>query len=346
MSTRRAGWRGFAIVGAALACGTTAAQDAIVRASLSDDGTVWVGQRVVVVVELLAPGYFASAVSFDLPDPDGVLLMPPAGRPVVGSETVDGTRYTVQRHTLSAWPMRAGDQTIPALTARFTFNRNPLDDDEVPASVTAPPIAFGVELPPGAEGLGTVISARDLEVDETWRPEPGNADVAAGTAFTRIVTFTAPDVLGMVFPPFPAGDIDGLGVYAKPQVLDRTNRGALTGVRSDEITYVLERPGELTIPAVRFTWFDLDAMQLRTEELPARTFDVVANPAMAAGGAARMRIDRRSLGLAAGGLALVALAVAALRNAGFRRLAARGIAAFRPVRLEPLNPLPGGRGDR
>src|SRR5262245_28106181 len=49
--------------------GSLAAQEAKVRTSLATTGDLWVGQKVVVVVEVLAPGYFASAVSFDLPDP-------------------------------------------------------------------------------------------------------------------------------------------------------------------------------------------------------------------------------------------------------------------------------------
>jgi hypothetical protein len=319
------------------------AQDAIVRASVADDAQVWVGQRVTVVVELLAPGYFASAVTFDIPDPEGVLLMPPQEHPLVGNETIDGTLYTVQRHELLAWPMRAGEQSIPAVTARFSFKRNPLDADNVPASVTTEALPFTVATLPGAEKLGTVISARNLEVRESWNPEPGSDDISAGTAFTRTITFSAPDVPGMVFPPFRAPAIDGLGIYAKQQLRDHEERGSLTGMRRDEITYVCERPGQYTIPAAKLTWFDLDSQELRTEELPEQTLNVVANPAMASAANSEATapvsspLPWRKL---AAGTVLVLLALLAARSRRVRQAIASALAPFRPVRLEPLYPAP------
>jgi hypothetical protein len=335
----------LAFATAVLASAAATAQEPRVRASLSGDEQVWVGQRVTVAVELLAPGYFSSAAQFDIPDPAGVLLMPPQGHPVVGNETIDGLLYTVQRHELLAWPMRAGDASIPAVSVRFTFKRNPLDKDDEQASLTTGPIPFTVTLPPGGVGLGTVISARDLDVRDAWNPEPGREAVEAGQAFRRTITFTAPDVPGMVFPPFPASDIDGLGIYAKHHLDDTENRGALRGMRRDEITYVFERPGEFTIPAVQLTWFDLDAKQLRTEELPGQSFTVVANPAMATAnaGPAPASSNAWSWGRLATGLALIVLVYFALHTERHRRriskIVERYVAPFRPVHLQSLNPI-------
>ena len=326
------------------------AQEARVRAALADAGDVWVGQRATLVVELLAPGYFASAAQFDIPDPAGVLLMPPQEHPLVGNETIDGTLYTVQRHELPAWPMRAGARFIPAVTVHFSYKRHPLDTDERQATVTTEPVALTVNLPPGAEHLGTVISARDLEVRESWQPEPGGGAIEAGTAFTRTVTFTAPDVPGMVFPPFPAGDIEGLGIYAKPtakpSLADRASRGELTGQRRDVLTYVAERPGRYTIPAAQLTWFDLDAQALRTETLPAVILNVVAGPAFAsaAGAPAAPVADADARMRRTGTVGLALLVSLVLQTAFVRRRLANAIAAVRPVYLEPLNPGVAGGG--
>jgi hypothetical protein len=313
----------------------------MVRTSVVDEGPYWVGQQVLVVVELLAPGYFSSAASFDLPDPQGVLLMPPTGHPVVGSETIDGTRFTVQRHELHAWPMRSGDIDIPALAARFSFKRNPLDSEEVPAAVRTSAIALSVEQPPGSEGLGTVISARGLQVTEHWQPQPGADAVKAGSAFIRTITFTASDVPGMVFPPFPAGEIDGLGIYGKQQLQDHELRGVLEGQRSDVITYVCQQPGQFSIPAVRFTWFDLDSQELRHHDFPALVLNVVDNPELASAGEGKnapVGFDIRAWGRAAAVLGLLALLLLAAMNPHVRRLSGRAIAALRPVHLQPLNP--------
>lgn len=324
--------------------GSVTAQEPIVRAGVSEQGALWAGQQVTLRVELLVPGYFASAAGFELPDPDGVLLMPPAGHPVVGNETIDATLYTSQLHELRAWPMRAGQQFIPAVTARFQYKRHPLDTEAVSGELTTQAVALEVRLPPGAEQLGNVFSARQLSVEETWEPEPGSDPVQAGAAYTRTITFSAPGVPGMVFPPFPAGDIDGLGIYSKRQLLDRDERGELTGVRRDRITYVLQRPGQFTVPATRYTWFDLDARQLRSETLPARTFSVIANPDLASAqpsgsgeGGAVLRDPRWWYAVLAGAT-VAALATLVLRSRRMRAGLRRALAPLRPVHLQPLNP--------
>lgn len=324
------------------------AQEAKVRVSVATNDTVWVGQRITLAVELLAPGYFASAATFDLPDPQGVLLIPPADHPVVSSETIDDTSYTVQRHEVSVFAQRAGAQTIPAFKVRFDFKRAPLDTNEVPATVTTTPLQITVASPPGAEKLGNVISAKSLKVEEAWQPEPRKTNVMAGAAFTRTITFSAPDVPGMVFPPFPAGQIDGLGIYTKRQLNDHSDRGSLTGERRDVITYVCQRPGEFTIPPTRLIWFDLETKQLQTNDFPARTLTVIPNPAMAANvgttntmsssvsSALTPMQERRRIAWGLGGVVLAALVVGALwRTRHFWFAAA---AAFRPVHLQALNP--------
>ena len=58
------------------------AQEAKVRSSLSDPDPIWTGQRITLVVELLAPGFFSGTPAFDLPDPAGMI---PSAMPVPAS---------------------------------------------------------------------------------------------------------------------------------------------------------------------------------------------------------------------------------------------------------------------
>jgi hypothetical protein len=308
---------------------------------------LWVGQQVSLSVTIMAPGYFDSATRFDLPDPEGVLLMPPEGNPVVGNQTIDGVMYTTRLHQLRAWPMRAGTQDIPPLTIRFAYKAAPLDPDSIDASVTSESIPLAVEQPPGTEGMGTVISARSLRVEENWQPAPGSGSVEAGSAFTRTITFSAPDVPGMIFPAFPADDIDGLGVYSKLQVRDHSEaRGGLVGERREVLSYVCKEPGQFTIPAVEFRWFDLDTKQVKTESFAAHTLDVVPNPALvsgsgqsaaakASGGGEPGYVNLSRLGYLFPGLLLL-LYVGTRKR--FRALVCRLAQNLRPRHLQPLNP--------
>lgn len=313
------------------------AQEAKVRASIETKGELWVGQRATLLVELLAPGFFAGAAAFDLPTVSGLMLVPPEDSPIVASETMDGTTYTVQRHELAVFSRRAGEQTIPPFTVRFQFKRNPLDKDVIAAAVKTEPVTFTVKLPPGAGELGSLISARNLKVEETWTPEPGKAK--AGDAFTRTITFTAPEVPAMAFPPFPAAKIDGLGIYAKPpEVLDKSNRSSLSGNRRDTITYVCQRAGQFTIPAVRLTWFDLDAQKLRTIDFPARHLSVSSNPALESTAAPQGQSVSWTALLWLSAAAVAALIVT-LSHRYWMPWISQTLVRWRPRHLQPLNPI-------
>jgi len=336
-------WRVFvaASLGLLAMCLTTFAQEPRIRASLQAVDPLWAGQKVTLVVELLAPGYFSSAASFDLPDPPGMVLLPPGGSPLVSGETIDDTYYTIQRHELAVYAATAGKHVIPPFRVRFAFKRAPLDHDDVAAVVVTPSLSLNVTAPPGTEGLGQVISARNLRVVEEWKPEPGRV-VKVGDAFTRTVTFSAPDVPAMMFPPFPAGKIDGLAVYPKPpEVIDPHDRGAMQAERRDAVTYLCQRPGRFIVPAARLTWFDLDVQQLRTIDFPARTLEVAPNAALKIEDtAAAMR--RSVLGWKGAAIVLAALAVlmgVVRARVRLRVWLAALFAPLRPVRLQPLNPV-------
>ena len=325
------------------------AQEGQVRVKLEMKDQPWVGQRITLVVELLVPGFFSGSPSFDLPRVPGVLVIPPVESPVVGSEEIGGVSYTMQRHELSVFGQRAGRHDIPPFAVRFAFKRAPLDKDAVPQRLMTTPLHFETKLPPGAEKLGSIISARDLKVKETWKPEPGKIQAKAGDAFQRTLTYGAPDVPGMAFPPFPAPEMDGIGIYRKPPlVMDHSERGQMQGQRQDIISYQCKRAGHFVIPAERFTWWDLDGQQLKVIEFPARALDVAPNPALASEtpvtARAPSRVSWTTVIWLAGGVSLLLWAGLGFGRhylvAGWRKCAA----FFRPIHLQPLNPVP--RKDR
>jgi hypothetical protein len=315
------------------------ARDAEVRTTLEVKGDVWVGQGMTLVVELLSPGFFAGSPTFYLPRVPEVLILQPDKRPVLASTNINGASYTIQRHELRIFGQRAGHMAIPSFQVRFSTREGALAPVEHLLRTDA--VSVEVKLPPGAEGLATLISARELRATEIWQPDTVTAK--AGDSFTRTITFSAPDVPAMAFPPFAATDIAGLGVYPNtPILLDRSERGTMRGERKDTITYVCKRPGQFVVPAARFTWWDLDHHQLRKVDFPGRTFEVAANPALPGRAAASGSMEGRNLRTQIRALGVVA-GLSALAGIGFwisRRRPDwwRSISFWSPVHLAPLNP--------
>jgi hypothetical protein len=317
--------------------GSLSAQEPIVRATVPENGQVWVGERAKIVIDLLAPGYFSGAPSFDLPRVANVLLIPSEERPVLGSEAIQGVNYTVQHYELPVFARRAGEYQIPPFAIRFKFKRSPLDKEALEATVQTPPIQFRAVAPPGAENLAGVLSSVDVKCTEAWQPELNKAKV--GDAFTRTVTFSASDIPAMAFPPFPISEVDGIGAYGKPPVLnDQSERGVMRGERQDIVTYVCERPGHFVIPAARLTWWDLNSKQLRTIDLPARIFEVAPNPALPTATVAETNPESSQIPpmhLVLFGVAISVIAAFLWKTWSFWRGV---LARFRPTHLVPLNP--------
>lgn len=270
-------WTARLVLSASLMClarHVYAAEPVRMRSSLVKPGPAWVGQRVALKVELLTTTFFASAPVFQLPTIPQALLMQIEDRPVLGTEQVDDTTYNVQQHELALFMLRPGVYTVPPFTIRFASAPR-YGEPSVEHQLTTQAIQVEARMPPGAERLPSVISTRELRVNQTWQPQPKQA--LPGDAFTRTITLTAPDVPGMVFPPLPLDrPVDALAVYPKPPVVqDQVERGAFTGQRTQTVTYVCARPGPVTLPALIIPWWDVEHQQLRQVTLPPLTLEVV-----------------------------------------------------------------------
>ncbi len=308
-----------------------------VRASLDPGGDVWVGQRMPLVVELLVPGYFSGSPAFDLPRVPGLLILPPAESPTVGSEQEDGITYAVQRHELTVFSRRPGMIAIPPFEIRFSIKRQPLDKESVEQAVKTTAIAFTAKPPPGSQPGESLITSGDLMVKESWKPEPA-AHAKAGNAFVRTIVWTASDVPGMAFPPFDAGNIDGLGIYpGDPLVNDTSGRGVLHGERRDKVTYVCKTGGHFVIPELTLRWWDLREKEIKQVVFPARSFDVAVPPVPPVPMTVRVtRLFRDHWPVMLGSLAGVAVFALAIRHA--RESIVGFLKRLLPRHLTPLNP--------
>jgi hypothetical protein len=320
----------------------TPAEKALIRVEFKTPPDLVVGQRATLLVTLVAPGYFAGSPVFDLPSVPGLVLLPPTSHPVLGTEEIDGVSCTTQLHELSVFARRAGKFEIPPFTVRFASKPEPLAKETVAQELKTPALSSEAKLPVGAEHVGDLLATTSLTMEEKWSPRAPDDKAQTGDAFTRVITFRAADVPGMAFPSFQPGKIPGLAIYPKPPAVhDESDRGDLTGVRVETVSYVCQEAGRVTIPAMRLSWWDTDAKKLRAADLPARHFDIALDPATAhrlavAQRQARLKAILPWLGAAALALGLTGLAFRFGAGPALRVWAA----GFLPVRLAPLNPPP------
>jgi len=95
-----------------------------------------------------------------------------------------------------------------------------------------------------------LISTTAFKLEYEWQPELQTEITAAqtGDAFTLTLKREAGDISAMLLPPLPIYRVEGLAAYPQaPEINDKTNRGTLTGERSDSIIWVAEKPGDYSI---------------------------------------------------------------------------------------------------
>lgn len=290
-----------------------------IRNGLESKSPVWVGQETTFYVELLSSSFFSGTPRFAVPEIPGAVVMKVDGRPVMGSTKIDGETWTSQRHTFRVYAQRAGDYEVPSFAVRFSVSAG-FKEPPQPQRIMTEAIRWEAKMPPGAEGLSLLISTSSLEAKQNWQgiPKAGNGDdepitLAVGDAITRTITLAAEDVPGMALPAISMPAADGMTSYAQaPVVDDRTNRGTLTGSRSDSVTYVCQRAGAVTLPAMVVTWWDIKAEQLRRINLDGLRLEVTEPLSQGGEVVGDVEIDTGSNHLAAWAIVAVIVFVTAI----------------------------------
>lgn len=235
----------------------------------------WTGQGLFFFVELRTEGPFAGTASFALPNLPGVLVLK-IGSPVVSSEAAEGRSWIVQTHEFALFSQKAGPFDMPTFPVRFASHEGytgPVRETQA----EVPSWQAEIRRPPGAEKLGFLVTTESLDITETWEPQPGLAKF--GAVFKRTIMQRASGIPGMALAPAPTAAPEGVRVYVGTvETPDKSERGFFLGERRETLTYLLQKPGTLTLPALAFTWWNPKSEQLQSTTLPSVSFKVAGPP--------------------------------------------------------------------
>jgi hypothetical protein len=286
------------------------ALEARVESSLEPAGTVWVGERVTLRVDLKTDGLSFRSQRVRLPKIPGALLLEDAATTVKLTEEIDGEPWQVLRYEYPLFLQRVGRTQIESVrvafeaTAGFGTEPRAFDLSTAPVSLTA-------RAPEGVEDVTRLVTTTDFEVRVELDPEPGE-EVVVGDALTRRIERRAVDLTGMAFAPLVTAQIPGIASYDKaPRIEERRHRGEMIGTRTDSTTFVFQEPGSYVIPGFELAWWNPQTRQLSKETIPDLEIEVAENPLLRSGGdeveAAVSRLQRRPGLLAVLGLLAFAI---------------------------------------
>lgn len=251
-----------------------AAPGALVRASVSKPAP-HVGETVILELTILVPGWFSGPVTLPAaPEVAGaqVRLSETPGANL--NETIAGVAYAGIRRHYAITPQKPGRLEIPPLQVDLAFS-----DGERQAKTTlhSPAQTLQASIPAGMADLGYFIAAPRYRLRQSLDRALGNLRV--GDALVRTIVQSAEQMPAVQLPVLRQPALDGIASYADDPVFEdrRGEREApdIAG-QTQRITYLLQRPGEYTLPAVEIRWFNTRSGKVETARLPALPLHVAA----------------------------------------------------------------------
>lgn len=197
---------------------------------------------------------------------------------------INGIRYRGFELKYTIHPQAVGEMVIPPLT--FTgVAAEPRDPfGSIFSSGGKPVIArspeIRIDVKPRAENYPakeTWLPARNLTIQETWS-QPLNT-LKVGDAITRTITVEAEGLSAAQLPPIQMSQPEGVNSYPdKSATEDSETLNGIKGQRTDSIAMIPTDPGTITLPAVKYTWFDTTRGEVRISSLPETILQVAPDP--------------------------------------------------------------------
>lgn len=267
----------------------------IVRTSITPDSSIWVGQQVVLQLDVLALDSWADSRRLPKFDVPGAYLLRVESQGTRLSETISGGSYSGQRHEWLLFPQRGGDFRIPPTGIEIKVKPFGAATNEQSVSMKTAALDFTVDTPPGAEHIPGLISTTKLTATQSW--EPHDSKLRAGDGVKRTIRLKAANVSGMAFTPLQPETVANLAIYpGEPDVEDEIDRGTLDyGKRVESFTYVPARAGEYVIPDITVSWWDIKHKKLHKETLKGISLTVSKAPAGSGPGVADSTAAGRNL---------------------------------------------------
>lgn len=200
-----------------------------------------------------------------------------------------GRRYSVIERRFALVPQRSGELEVAA--ARFDgtgLDRGGygglLGSAGIRLSARGKPITLTVRPQPAAAATPW-LPAESLQIELSGGSLPD--EVAMGEPINLGLTVTARGLVPAQLPEIELPEIEGAATYPdQASTRDLSNADGLGAERMRSFAIVPQRAGELRIPPIRLSWWDVAADAARVAELPSRVVRVLPAAGAADGVAA------------------------------------------------------------
>jgi len=235
-----------------------------VHSSLSPNEVIVPGQRVALTIEVATSRWFTGGTRIRLPEVDGLVILQNEKFASNATVTRNGHTWVVQRWTLDLYPQKTGSFRIPPIEMLIEVNVSA--NKSITGYIASTAQSLNVSLPKPLEKTPFWVAAPFYSMTQKMNADLQNLQI--GDAVEREITLKANGVMAMMLPVIPLEGVDGLrGYTTPPQLEDSNNRGKSQAIRIQHITYIAEKPGSYTLPAIDVFWWNTQTKKLAVVSL-------------------------------------------------------------------------------
>ena len=186
----------------------------------------------------------------------------------------NNTIYVVEEQSYAVFPQKSGELKIisPVITALlYDLNPQQVQAQDTPIILTVQPIPKQYT---GKEWL----PAKQVKLSEQY--EHMNPSAGQGSTLIRTITVNAVAIPAQLLPPLNLVDSDSFKVYTeKGADHNQVQQGELFSSTEIKVTYLFDKAGKVTIPELRFPWFNTETGKEEFATLPARQIEITPSAA-------------------------------------------------------------------
>jgi hypothetical protein len=245
-----------------------AAEDIVIRTNITPE-SVWVGQRMILQIDVLGKDGWAQITDMDALEIPDCYVLPSGNSRVRLQEKIAGADYSGQRYELSLYPQRNGSIEIPALTLPVKMQTWGAGGGTKEQTADTEPFSIEAKLPAGVQNVQRFIASPQFTATQQWSSEADSFTV--GDALKRSILLKAEGLPAMLLPPLMYPKLNYLSSYADtPELSDTTEQSPPIAQRSESVTYLFEANGNPELPSYTFQWWNTSSETLQTVTLPGR----------------------------------------------------------------------------
>ncbi|MDX2321619.1 MAG: hypothetical protein QNK26_13615, partial [Moritella sp.] len=189
-----------------------------------------------------------------------------------------GITWSIQEWQLTLYPQLSGEYIVPAIPVSVSIAS--ATGKKVTGHLLTTPLSFNVALPDARLSQDVNwVAAPELTFSQVWNIEP-DSELKVGDAITRTVTIAGRDTSIMLLPDFAPFQSEHVQSYRdKDNAQDSQNRDGFYAYKSITHTYIIQKNGQLDLPALSLLWWNTETQTLQPLAVPSGQWLVQHTPA-------------------------------------------------------------------